>query len=272
MNAVRIEPWGIRFETPASWGEVDERLYVELVRALRFANVSLRKVVITLLLIHPNIFRPRLWFVYWLRLNASHRHQLSQLAEPFLEVKADPGTMIGRLPVKGPSTALGVTVQWLGVTFQHLHVSTPDLLNELDIYSWTMADTWFMKWQRGGDPAALQAMVSMLYAPKGMDRAERLRGGSLPLVKRVPSAWLVAVGTNWGAMRMVVEKQCPHLFSNGKENGKPANWGDILRGSAGNKFGTYQETCTAPAYAYLLEENQRICDLKNAAHAAKRKR
>lgn len=254
MNAVRIEPWGIRFETPKRWDEVKPALYVKLLQALRLPDVNLRKVVITLLLIHPNILRPRLWFVYWLRLNAGHRHQLSQLAEPFLELKASPSTMIGTLRVR-----------W---RLRRLHVAVPDLLNELDIYNWTMADTWFMRWRKSKDPEALQAMVAMLYGPKGMGRAERMRGDSLPLVKRVRRAWLVAVGANWGAMRMVVEKQCPHLFSDGKEKGQAANWGDVLRGSAGNKFGTYQETCMAPAYAYLLEENQRICDLKNAAHAA----
>lgn len=264
MNSVRIEPWGIRFETPRRWDEAEPALYVKLLQALRLPDVNLRKVVITLLLVRPNIFRPRLWFVYWLRLNAEHRHALSQLAEPFLEVKAHPATMIDRLPVKWPFGGLRVTLQGL-------HVAMPDLLNELDIYNWTMADTWFMRWRKSKDPADLQAMVSLLYTPKGMPRAERLRGASLPLVRRVDQRWLVAVGANWGSMRMVVEKKCPHLFSDGKEKGRPADWGDVLRGSAGNKFGTYQETCMAPAYAYLLEENQRICDLKNAAHAAKKR-
>jgi hypothetical protein len=258
MNSVRIEPWGIRFDTPKRWEEAGPRLYVRLLQALRFPDVNLRKVVIMMLLVRPSILRPRLWFVFWLRLNAGHRHALAQLAEPFLEVKANPATMIDKLRPR-----------W---SLRRLRVAMPDLLNELDIYNWTMADTWFMRWRKSKDPADLHAMVSMLYTPKGMTRAERLRGGSLPMVKRVPSAWLVAVGANWGTMRMVVEKQCPHLFSDGKEKGKPAVWGDVLRGSAGNKFGTYQETCLAPAYAYLLEENQRICDLKNMAHKKNGKR
>lgn len=257
-NSVRIEPWGIRLSTPKTWGDVPERMYPQLVAALGLPSVQLRRLCITMVLMDVNLRRPKLWWVWWVHLGRDARHSLTQLADNFLTPAPDTTTIMHSLRAG----------------LRRLHLCAPDLLNELDIYTWTVADSYFAQWCKSNDRQWLQAMASVLYVRPGTPRAARLQGVSLPLVRKVPVRQLQAVAANWSMMRKKVEMECPHLFAT-KEEGvakKSTAWGDVLLSFSGGKFGPYSETCLAPARAFLRDANLRICDAKNAAHRAKQNR
>lgn len=247
-------------EVPVHWDGLSAKQFVRISRILAHgAHLPNVQVQIAWTVLGLSWRTPRLVAAVFVGLNAEQRHRLAvSLSAPFLKDHVMTATLV-------PTLRAGATM---------LHVCNDDLLNEVDAYTWGLADAWFMRYAKSKWLEHLRAMASVLYAPKGMPRAQRLKGGSQKLVERVTESDLQALYLNWGGLRRTLEVECPWVFRSANQKTaqrRQRGWMDVLRSMAGARFGPFDSTCTTPIRILLKQMNDDIQAAKRAEEERERR-
>lgn len=244
---------------PVSWDGLSPEQFVRMVRVLRSTKrLPELQVRMAWVLLGVTWRKPRMLAAIYIGMTAEERHKLAVLTSaPFFLQRKMTRTLL-------PEIHAGR---------QKLAACHTDLLNEVDAYTWGLADTCFMKYNTSRHMDLLRAMALVLYAPMGMDRTARLRGEHMGLQLLLDENELLALHANWSGMRAVLQDEAPWVFrpvNQKKVLAKLRGWTDVLRSMSGGKFGPYPETCTTPARIFLKELSDQIELAKRKKEEAER--
>ncbi len=255
----RLKRYLLQLPVPAAWDQLTAHQYVQVASAPYLYTGAELRARITWSLLGITWRKPRRVAAILFGLSPLDRHQLTKLAEPFLEPEGLLSTPLKAL-IAGRTT---------------LPCAHADLLNELDTEEWGLADTLFLRFAKHQEPDLLRAMACVLYAPSGTSREERIKGTHLPLMARVPKDQLLAMHHQWTAHRLRLKKDAPWVFRSANEKTatrRKTGWTDVMLSMAGSKFGPFNEVARTKARVFLRELSHQIEEatrLKNERESAK---
>lgn len=252
----KVELDGLVRQVPGSWDELDAAQLTRITVARMLPDAQLRRLTITMVLLNVHWLRDvRMWWRFH-RLNGKEKAALMVLADPFIDEQPMQLMVMDRLKA--------------GRATLHLQCS-PRLLDSLSAEAWGEADSHFLRWMEHGKVQNLQHMAAVLYSKSASTLEQRRDGISMRATQRVPVRQLLAMACNWSALRQVLVRSCPHVFTTGRQKGaQNTGWNNVLLSMSGAKFGSYATTKDTPVRPFMVELNQRICDDKNAQHRANR--
>ena len=255
----RLKQYLLQLPVPATWDQLATPQYVQVASGPYLYTGTELRARITWALLGISWRTPRRVAAILFGLSPLDRHQLTKLAEPFLE----------------PEGLLHTPLKALSAGRTTLPCAHADLLNELDTEEWGLADTLFLRFAKTKDPELLRAMACVLYAPEGTTREERLKGKHLPLMASVPTEQLLAMHHQWTAHRLRLKTDAPWVFRSVNEKTatrRKSGWTDVMLSMAGTKFGPYNEVARTKARVFLRELSHQIEEatrLKNERESAK---
>jgi hypothetical protein len=246
---------------PTTWGDLTPAQFMAVCWALRQPDPTRRNALIATTLLGISWRTPRraLGLLYGLT-DDERVHLCRKLAEPFTA------------PMRMVHTPLQVLHVRKGLRRVALHCCTHDLLNELDTWTWGMADSLFLRYEqlvgkRRPSLEPLHGLAAMLYAPAGMSRADRLRMAAMTYAERMDHVQLHAIYCQWHAHRLVYQRESPNCFSRGTQRqARNQGWEPVVRRMAGGKFGSLTETSLTPARSFLRELNDLIDQQRKPKH------
>lgn len=243
----------------AGWNELQPKQFARIAHALATLQGVTLKATIAWILLDLNWRKPRVLCGFLFGLTAEGRHRITELADPFLSPKGLVDTLL-------PTLTAGRTT---------LHLHCKDLLNDVDVETWGIADAFFMRYNKTKHVQWLWHMAAVLYVQAGTPRAKRLAPTSLALYERVPVGQLNAMHLMWAGQRLVLVDESPEPFrstNQKKAERRKGGWGDVMLSMAGGKFGSLKNTKRESARVFLRElHNAMVLDKEREAKA-KRKR
>lgn len=244
----------------ANWNELPPNQFAQIAAHLNnYGGIAL-KAHITWTLLDLSWRSPRKLACFFFGLNAEGRHRLTALANPFLQPT-------GLLETVLPSVKSGRGT---------LPCIVRDLLNELDVETWGIADACFLRYNKTREPMHLQRMAAVLYCAPGTLRSFRLNPRDMKPYERIPMAQLLALHVMWSGHRKVIEAESQKPFKQNEQKKvvrRKAGWNDVLHSMAGGKFGPWEQTLRTPARQFMYALHQAmVLDEKREQEARKRRR